>query len=125
MSVSLVCSVLTVAAFGAEAPMPDALPAPRVFVEPAPVPVYYRRSHYAVWQAYSPNRAGAWVPRIDYVPGDGYYYVRDGKPADWAQLYPQWYRPYVQGTPYRLPPPVVYYLLPEPPAKPEPDKKED
>jgi hypothetical protein len=100
MSLPLLYSAMAATLLSADPPAPELMPEPReVIVEPAFVG-YYRQSRYAVWQGYSPGNDGAWLPRVDFQPGAGYYYVKDGKPYNYASVYQRWARPSIQGTPY-------------------------
>ena len=73
-----------------------------------------------------------WQPRVDYVPGQGhvpgqgYYYVYNGKPYLYAATHQRWVSPSIQGTPYRslpqMPPTVILWeeeVLPAPKVQPE------
>lgn len=128
MALPLLYTALTATLLSADPPAPapaEVLPAPRPVIVEAPFPGYYRRSAYDVWQVNSMSQHDMmWYPRVDYVPGVGYYYVYNGKPYLYSSIYQRWVSPTIQGTPYRSPemPPIIIQeeeVLPAPTVKPE------
>jgi hypothetical protein len=98
-------AVLFVPSFSAIAadPPPADLPPPREVPSAiVPPPVVYRQNRYEVWQYYDVNRQGYWVPRVVYSPY-GSYYMENGQPYFWATIHSTYWRPTIQGTPYRSP----------------------
>ena len=76
-----------------EVPGQDALPAPRVlgpmpffpYAPPDPPPQFGRRD---VWQYFSVNSRGQFVPRVVYGP-HGAYYLYNGRPFPYTTTQPQ------------------------------------
>ena len=67
-------------------PEPEPQPHP-VLPEPLPNPMYYRTSHYAVWQFYGVDRQGRFRPRVIWGP-HGAYYLDNGQPFPWVTTHP-------------------------------------
>jgi len=87
----------------AEPPGSETLPPPRpvnppVLVAPAP-PVYRLYTpplSRDVWRLYDVDYKGFWRPRVAFTPyGD--YYLYNGAPYPWAEMYPQWFKSRVRG----------------------------
>ena len=118
MLIPFVLSTLTLLA---DPKAPETLPAPRAVEQPVVITSFYRRSHYDVWYLTAPNFQGVWQPRIDHVPGQGYYVMYNGAPFFYAPNHQTWYRGNISGTPYRSFGPTLY-IVPEvvevKPAKP-------
>jgi hypothetical protein len=121
--------VLTTVTFlGADPKASEDLPAPRAVPaaeQPIFAPSFYRRSHYAVWQVTSPDLQGVWKPRVDFIPGRGFYYMYNGHPFYWDVTHQIEYNPPgIAGTPYRSYGPRLYILPAVIEVKPAP-KSED
>jgi hypothetical protein len=79
----------------------ETLPAPRP-VSPPPVaaaPVYRLYTpplSRDVWRVYDVDSKGFWRPRVAFTP-QGDFYLYNGAPFYWADMYPQWFKSRVQG----------------------------
>ena len=121
MLIPFVLSTLTLLA---DPKAPETLPAPRVVEQPVVITSFYRRSHYDIWQVTAPNFQGVWVPRIDHLPGQGYWVMYNGAPFWYAPNHQTWYRGNISGTPYSSFGPRMYIvpvIVETKPAKPEKD----
>lgn len=103
--------VVTSAAGADDEKQPEKLPPPRevpaetVIVQPefSPMTMFVRDNRYDVWQAVGVNRWGYYRPRVVYSPY-GSYYLYNGRPYPFDQVYQRWWLMSEAGTPYRMPP---------------------
>lgn len=77
----------------AEPILPGPLPEP-ILPGPLPNPMYFRTSHYAIWQFYGVDRQGRFRPRVIWGP-HGAYYLDNGQPFPWVTTHPLEVLPYV------------------------------
>jgi hypothetical protein len=79
----------------------ETLPPPRA-VNPPPVvvdPVYRLYTpplSRDVWRMYDVDYKGFWRPRVAFTP-QGDFYLYNGAPFYWADMYPQWFKSRVRG----------------------------
>src|SRR5262245_10481755 len=96
-------------AWSAEPTPEEKLPAPRVVPDLIlPNPMYYRQSHYDVWQMYAPDQVGYFRPRVIYSPS-GAYWAYNGAPYPYTVTSPGSFMPTAVGTPYRAAPAFMPY----------------
>lgn len=104
--------LFTMPAFAAEPAQEEKLPEPRkalqVIGPPPPDPMYYRQSHYDIWQLVAPDATGYFRPRVIASPY-GYYWAYNGKPYPYATLFNAYMTPSVAGTPNRAAPAFMPY----------------
>jgi hypothetical protein len=80
----------------------DTLPPPRPLRSPAAMPaapvyrLYTPPLSRDVWQAYDVDYKGFWRPRVAFTPR-GDYYLYNGAPYFWADMYPHWFKSRVRG----------------------------
>lgn len=104
----LVTCVVCAAEPAAEEKLPAPRQVPEVIGPPLPNPMYYRRSHYDVWQMYAPDMAGYWKPRVIVSPS-GAYWAYNGAPYPYLVINQGAVMPTAVGTPYRAAPAFMPY----------------
>src|SRR5438309_672616 len=100
-----------------DAKQPEQLPRPRelpseavvVPIELSPYTTFVRDNRWDVWQYYGVNNWGYFRPRVAYSPY-GSYYLYNGRPYPFDQLYPREWLMTQAGTPNRAPPAYMPYL---------------
>lgn len=106
------CLILMSSAWAAEPAPEEQLPEPRKQAEiigpPLPDPMYYRRSHYDIWQLVAPDATGYFRPRVIMSPS-GAYWAYNGKPYPYLPLFQGYVTPSVAGTPNRAAPAYMPY----------------
>lgn len=110
-SMALVTTILLACQARAADP-DDKLPPPRKVPEATGpgvlYPLYYRQSHYEVWQLLDVDRFGYWRPRVVYSP-NGPYWLYNGAYYPYASINQNYFKPTLVGTPYRPAPSRMPY----------------
>jgi hypothetical protein len=110
-------TVLVSASVADDGKGPEQLPPPRQLpaeaaVLPLELPLntmFMRDNRWDVWQFYGVDRSGYFRPRVVYSPY-GSYYVFNGRPYPFDQLFPREWLMTQVGTPNRMPPPYMPLL---------------